>query len=253
MAGLFGLGGYDKPGKGVKKDEREKKRFFAFFDLFKRKFGKLVKLNLLFLLFCLPIVTIGPAIAALFKITRYYVEEKPVFLFSDFFDAFKQNFKQGFIVGLINALLMFFCNYGMQFYISMAETNGLYWIVVVLLCMFMLATFVAFMYIYLMMVTVDLPIFALLRNSYMMIFLGRFTNFFTLFFVALLIAVEYLLFPWALILAPFLLFSLIALIISFNSFQYIYKYLIKPYYDKSGEENPYERTYDDELIASEEN
>lgn len=245
MAGLFGMGNFAKPGKGVKKDEAEKKRFFAFFDLFKRKFGKLIKLNLLFILFCVPIITIGPAIAALFKIARYYVEEKPVFLVSDFFDAFKQNFKQGFVVGLINAVLLFACNFGMKFYIEKADTNGLYWIAVVLLCMFLLATIVAFMYIYLMMVTVELPVFALLRNSYMMIFLGRFTNFFTLLFVGFLVFLTAALFPWSSILVIFLLFSLSALIISFNSFQYIYKHLIKPYYDKTGEENPYEKTYDD--------
>ena len=51
--GLFG-GGMNKPGKGVEKDERQKHRFFIFFDVLFRKFMKFMQLNLLFLLFSLP-------------------------------------------------------------------------------------------------------------------------------------------------------------------------------------------------------
>ena len=92
MAGFLGMGNFQKPGKGVKKEEPEKKRFFQFFDLFFRKITRLIQLNLLYLLFCIPIITIGPATAAMTKILRYYVEEKPVFLCSEFWAAFKENF-----------------------------------------------------------------------------------------------------------------------------------------------------------------
>ena len=51
--GLFGMS-YNKPGKGVEKDEREKHRFFVFFEVFFRKFLKFVQLNVLYVLFSLP-------------------------------------------------------------------------------------------------------------------------------------------------------------------------------------------------------
>ena len=54
MAGFLGFGNFQKPGKGVKKNEPEKKRFFQFFELFFRKLTKLIQLNLLYLLFCIP-------------------------------------------------------------------------------------------------------------------------------------------------------------------------------------------------------
>ena len=79
MGGFLGFGNYEKPGKGVGKNEREKKRFFQFFDLFFRKLGRLVQLNLLYILFCIPVVTIGPATAAMTKILREYTLERPVF------------------------------------------------------------------------------------------------------------------------------------------------------------------------------
>lgn len=46
---------YDKPGKGIDPDEPQKRSFFRFFDIFFRKFGKFVKMNLLYALLSLPL------------------------------------------------------------------------------------------------------------------------------------------------------------------------------------------------------
>ena len=54
MAGFFGFGNYAKEGKGVSKNEPKKRSLFAFFELFFRKFWRLIKLNLLYLLACIP-------------------------------------------------------------------------------------------------------------------------------------------------------------------------------------------------------
>ena len=61
---------YSKPGPGVDKDGPQKKRFFYFFELFGRKFWKLIELNLLYLVCCIPIVTIGPATCGLVYILQ---------------------------------------------------------------------------------------------------------------------------------------------------------------------------------------
>ena len=45
--GIFG-GGYDKPGKGVDKNEPKKKGFFLFFDIVIRKFTKFLGANCLY-------------------------------------------------------------------------------------------------------------------------------------------------------------------------------------------------------------
>ena len=77
---FFGLFNYNKPGPGVDKGETNKNRFFHFFELYFRKFWKLLELNLLFLLCCVPIVTIGPAIAGFTYILRNYADERPTFM-----------------------------------------------------------------------------------------------------------------------------------------------------------------------------
>ena len=112
--GLFG--NYAKEGPGVKKDEPQKKRFFYFFELYFRKFGKLITLSLLYSLFILPIfivthfvllgntfacifylipiLTVGPATAGATYVLRNFAREEPTFLAGDFFEAFRSNYKR---------------------------------------------------------------------------------------------------------------------------------------------------------------
>lgn len=51
--GFLGFGS-NKPGKGIEKDEKQKHRFFIFFDVIFRKFAKFVQLNTIYVLFSLP-------------------------------------------------------------------------------------------------------------------------------------------------------------------------------------------------------
>ncbi len=248
MAGFLGMGSA-KAGKGVKKEEQEKKRFFQFFDLYFRKFWKLVKLNLLFILFCIPIITIGPATAAMMKIVRYYNEEKPVFLFSDFLSAFKQNFAQSFVVSIIDAILVAGCVQGFLYYmVKFYAGNGWFIIPVIILVILSVVLIFANFYIFLVIVTVDLKLIAVIKNSVMFMFIGARTNFLTFIFVMAIAIPCFLLFPFSVPVLILIAFSTIAMIVCFNSFQYIYKFLVKPYYDQSGLENPYEKDYDTEVI-----
>ena len=61
----------------------------------------LIVLNLLFLVCCIPVVTIGPAITALHYVTTKMAGEKdgtPVV--GNFFKSFRANFRQGVLMGI---------------------------------------------------------------------------------------------------------------------------------------------------------
>ena len=58
MAGFFGFGNYMKEGKGVDKDAPKKRGLFAFIELFFRKFWKLIRLNMLYLISNIPTLVI---------------------------------------------------------------------------------------------------------------------------------------------------------------------------------------------------
>ena len=67
-------------------------------------------LNLLWLLCCLPIVTIGPSTTALFYAMMSLVRGEGGYVSHDFFHSFRQNLKQGIFLGLpltaVGAFLM---------------------------------------------------------------------------------------------------------------------------------------------------
>lgn len=234
------MGNFAKPGKGIKKEEQKKKRFFEFFELLFRKMGSLIKLNLLYLLFCIPIITIGPATVALFKIARYYVEGKPVFLFSDFFDAFKSNLLQGFIMSIISGAIAVVGFEAAIFYFVKTTESAFYFVPLGLIGFVSLVCIFASFYTFLLISSVNLKLFNILKNSVMLAFLGARTNLLTLIFAGGITFISVWYIPISIPVLVVITFSLSALIVTFNSFKYIYKYIIRPYYLTSGEPDPYE-------------
>ena len=105
MAGFFGLFNYAKEGPGVAKNAPKKRAFFAFMDIYGRKFWQLAVAGLLWTVTSLPIVTCGLADAGLTRITRSYSREKHAFLKEDFFESVKKNRRPALIVGILNLVL----------------------------------------------------------------------------------------------------------------------------------------------------
>lgn len=68
---------------------------------FLSKVTDLIILNLLFLLTCIPIITIGPALTALYSITLKMVKDEDSYIFKNYFLSFKANFKISFLSWLI--------------------------------------------------------------------------------------------------------------------------------------------------------
>lgn len=86
----------------------------------------LVMLNLLFLVSCLPIVTIGVAKLSLYRVLLEMKETQHVPIFSLYSSAFKQHLKKGMILGVLELGLTFFC----WFYLSFFGQIGAQWSVV---------------------------------------------------------------------------------------------------------------------------
>lgn len=68
---------------------------------FLEKVGHIMLLNWLMLICCIPIVTIGPAVTAVYWVTLKMVRNEEGGLVQDFFHSFRVNLKQGIVVGLI--------------------------------------------------------------------------------------------------------------------------------------------------------
>lgn len=67
----------------------------------------LLILSLLTLICCLPVVTIGASLTALFYVTLKMVRDEESYIVRSFFKSFKQNFKQATIINLIMLVVAF--------------------------------------------------------------------------------------------------------------------------------------------------
>ena len=151
-----------KEGKGVREDGLNLRSPFLFFYMFGTKIWSIIKLNILYIICCIPIVTIGAATAALTYALKCYINDEHVFLIHDFFRVFKENFFKATGVFAINVLAIFslytvYVNYDAipqfsQFLFPVAFVN-----ILILIMDF---------YIYPMMVSYELSFFALIKNGF---------------------------------------------------------------------------------------
>lgn len=72
-------------------------KFFTFMG----KVADLCILNIICLVCCIPIVTAGASITALYYVTMKMVRNEESYLFRNFFKSFKQNFKQATLIHII--------------------------------------------------------------------------------------------------------------------------------------------------------
>ena len=70
--------------------------------------GVLIAANILFLIFSFPVLTVGPALIALFTVTLKMLRGRPdLNPFAEYWRAFKGNFKQGMAISLIALMIVF--------------------------------------------------------------------------------------------------------------------------------------------------
>ena len=96
-----------KPGRGIRKDGPKLRRPFLFFSLLFENIWNFIKMNFLFFITALPIVTIGPAICGLTYYSKCVTDDLHVFLLSDYLEYFKKNFLKGLIASIINLIPLF--------------------------------------------------------------------------------------------------------------------------------------------------
>ena len=151
---------------GIAKDAPKKKGFALFGEIIWREFWSLLMLNLLFIVSCIPIVTIPAAITAMNRITVTMVRDKNFFLLGDYWKAFKRDFGKSFLGGLILGIALVLFGISTWFYYMLSQTNGTLFLILAgcSLCLLLTAYFVC-VYFFPMLAMVDLKLKPLLINS----------------------------------------------------------------------------------------
>ena len=117
---------YTKAGKGVSKNQPEKRAIFRFFDIYFGQFWNLIKTDIILFAVFVPLLfaiqfplngvlviallvmqllLLGPGICGATYVFRNIVSRSHVWVWSDFKDIFIDNYRYGFLMGLIDARL----------------------------------------------------------------------------------------------------------------------------------------------------
>lgn len=117
---------WTKEGKGISKDAPKKTGLALFLEIVGREWWELVKLNLLFLLASLPIVTLPAAGFATARICRSMVEDRNVYLVRDFFEALRDHALRSLAFAILAAAVLALGIYAIASYGAAARDSLFY-------------------------------------------------------------------------------------------------------------------------------
>ena len=118
------------------------------------------------LLVLFPLIAItGPWNAGVTYVLRNWARDQHSFILSDFWDAVKGNWKQALPISAFSGALPFLVSVGVQFYGGMVATSPIFTLPVALLVLVAVMWSLATMIMYDMLVTYDLRLRDVIRNS----------------------------------------------------------------------------------------
>lgn len=183
-------------------------------------------------LFTFGIVNVGTA-----YILRNIVKGEPIFMWSDFWYAVRRNWKQALPFGIADALIIaLLCSDIYYTVLGTAEffVSFMFWGVVAISVIYFFMRY----YIYIQMVTFDLSIKKILKNSFIFALLGIKRNLLALIGIILVLIIELtLLFGTGGLLLPLAVAAPLAIMFSLSAFMKVYaayykmkEIMIDPYY-----------------------
>ena len=222
----------------------QKTPFFRFFELWLQNFWKLAPINFICSVIGMFLIPHGLSQAGITNVTRNIARDKHSFGISDFFDTIKANWRQSLIVGIINLLVNILLCFGLFFYYN---SEGLFADIALgfLLICFVIFSFMRY-YMWTIIITFDLPTSKIYKNSFLLAFINFKKNLFvgvvelTLYACVILAVVwipHFIVLFLSTLISVFILPGFIHLLIQFNCFPAIQKYMIDPYYETHPDED----------------
>lgn len=179
----------------------------------------------------------GPINVGSTFILRNMVRREPVFMWSDFRYAIKRNLKQGILFGMLDVLLIGVLAFDLVYFYKLLgvafATDLMFFLVLFIAIIYFFMRF----YIYIIMITFDLSIKKILKNSLIFAILGFKRNIIALLGIVCMLALNlillYLFIPlnmmFPLILPIFYLLGFGSFMAAYAAYPKIDEYMIKPY------------------------
>ncbi len=156
---------------------------------FMQSLWDILKLNFMWIIFCIPIVTIGGSTIAAFSVLLRMSEDQEGNVIKDFWKAFKENWKQGILIGLLPPICFEAVFLDFQLY-NAVENGGLG--ILIVGCFSAYIFIFCLIYVFPLLARYDNTVINSIKNSFRigMKFFGR------TFLLLVIIAVEVLIIFW---------------------------------------------------------
>lgn len=276
--GLFG--GSQNDGPGINPNEPKKKPFFRFWEVMWRNSGKIFGLNLIYMVMHAPLFlagivlfetnnTLTAMVCLLLLLLQFFLEgaimmgcarvlknivsDKAFFLGVEFKKGFKYNYGASFLIWLLDFFIIVSVVAGYFIYPYLAESLGTKVVYIPYIISLAVALIVLFMNYYLipLAATTTLRKRDIFVNSFKLALLSPkqclITTGGTAFMIGICVLLIRINIEFSLLFA-FFPAAFIGYLVMFVHYPVIRKYVIDPYYEERGEENP----EDDEPTADEE-
>lgn len=158
---------WNSEGPGIPKDAPKKRGLALFAQIVGREFWELFKLNLLIVLFSLPVVTIPATHAAATRICISMSRDENVYLFRDFLEALRALAWPATLWGFAFAGCLTLCGYAAFIYGQLALTSLVYAIPFALALAACLLLGMVAAHLFVLLARQSLPAWTLLRLAFM--------------------------------------------------------------------------------------
>lgn len=172
---------------------------------------------------------------------RSLVRGEPVFMWADFWYAVRRNFKQGLLVGALDLIVMALLAFDVIYFYNMIGSFAYDMMFYMIIALIILYFFMRF-YLYLMLITFDLPIRKLIKNAFIFSIVGFKRNGMALLGILALALLNYMLVIVLVpvgIIVPIILpvvyfFGFASFMAAYAAWPKIEELMIKPYRSQNG-------------------
>lgn len=192
----------------------------------------------------LSVLTFGASCVGLTAVCRNAARGDCNFVWSTYWDAVKKNWKQATLFGIADVGLIFLLVYDIIAYNANSAMGNMYFFLYIFSVFIAFVYFIMRFYIYLQMITFDLKLKQILKNSLYFVTLNFKRNVIALIGSALLLFIEYYLFASgifvsvSLVLPMIILCSLLTYISAFCAWPAVKKHVADAYYKDHPDEDP---------------
>jgi uncharacterized membrane protein YesL len=213
---------------GVSQEENSKESPLSlYFDIFFNTAFDLIKLNCLFLLTCIPVITIPAAVTSLSWVVSMMVRKREYRVWKDFWKRFRSDFGQSLVFGVLSAIIYYLSGVSILYYMVVMQSS---WMGPALMIVFGIIIAIPIMmslYFFSLIATVNLSPVGIIKNAFVLTFLNLRKNSISLLLFAAAVALTVRFYPISLGIYLLPIIPSLRFVDLYLQFPEIEKYIVK--------------------------